>query len=68
MGVKAKEAQAARNEAAVLSTQLVAVQIEVEEERKRNKELSIGQNQQDNEVHGLETDLSHLKNSLPLRD
>lgn len=65
VGAKMKEAQAAKDKTVDLATKLGVAHAELEE---INKQLSLNLNKQNDNVQGLEVDLTSLKASLTSRD
>lgn len=67
-GAKVKELQLSKDETAALANKLAVAQVELEDERRRNEEVSLELNKQGDKARKLEDALAQLKGSLPLRD
>lgn len=67
-GAKVKELQLSKDETAALADKLAVAQVELEDERRRNEEVSLELNKQGDKARKLEDALAQLKGSLPLRD
>ena len=58
----------AKDEATELTVRLVAAQVDLEDERKRNKQLSMDLNKQSEKVQEVEADMANLRATQPQRD